>query len=274
MWECGPTVPSGVRPLQNSEPLLEPLQVIEAIAPTSSNRRWWFLTFSVHLPVLNLWSFLFSVFFCCCLFVCLFVFSSLVAHLAKKKKSTCSAQDLVWISGSGRSPGEENGNPLQYSCLENSMDRGGLQSQEWETVGHDWVTNTFTFFHFFLFWLFSCFHWTLSLSTHPTSPLPSSSLLFPLLSWTLHKSQSSNKEAQPLTKRQDQVCCWRWGVDFLLSWFSVAFYQPVLYHPLLFCLHATYLWNFQNKSLILKCTSYIFKDDQRQKSKRKFPFVS
>ena len=28
------------------------------------------------------------------------------------------------IPGSGRSPGEENGNPLQYSCLENSMDRG------------------------------------------------------------------------------------------------------------------------------------------------------
>ena len=28
------------------------------------------------------------------------------------------------VPGSGRSPGEENGNPLQYSCLENSMDRG------------------------------------------------------------------------------------------------------------------------------------------------------
>ena len=34
------------------------------------------------------------------------------------------------IPGSGRSPGEENGNPLQYSCLENSMDRGTL----WITV--------------------------------------------------------------------------------------------------------------------------------------------
>ena len=30
------------------------------------------------------------------------------------------------IPESGRSPGKENGNPLQYSCLENSMDRGGL----------------------------------------------------------------------------------------------------------------------------------------------------
>ena len=32
--------------------------------------------------------------------------------------------DRVWICESGRSSGEENGNPLQYSCLENSMDRG------------------------------------------------------------------------------------------------------------------------------------------------------
>jgi len=32
------------------------------------------------------------------------------------------------IPGSGRSPGEENGNPLQYSCLENPMDRGAWAS--------------------------------------------------------------------------------------------------------------------------------------------------
>ena len=32
------------------------------------------------------------------------------------------------ISGSGRPPGERNGNPLQYSCLENSMDRGAWQA--------------------------------------------------------------------------------------------------------------------------------------------------
>ena len=40
------------------------------------------------------------------------------------KESTCSAGDLGLIPGSGRSPGEGNGNPLQYPCLENSMDRG------------------------------------------------------------------------------------------------------------------------------------------------------
>ena len=40
------------------------------------------------------------------------------------KESTCSAGDTGLIPGSGRFPGKENGNPLQYCCLENPMDRG------------------------------------------------------------------------------------------------------------------------------------------------------
>ena len=40
------------------------------------------------------------------------------------KASACNAGVPGLIPGSGRSPGEGNGNPLQYSCLENSMDRG------------------------------------------------------------------------------------------------------------------------------------------------------
>ena len=40
------------------------------------------------------------------------------------KASACNAGDPGSIPGSGRSPGEENGNPLPYSCLENSMDGG------------------------------------------------------------------------------------------------------------------------------------------------------
>ena len=39
-------------------------------------------------------------------------------------------RDMGLIPGSGRSPGGEKGNPLQYSCLENSMDRGAW----WATV--------------------------------------------------------------------------------------------------------------------------------------------
>ena len=58
------------------------------------------------------------------------------------KESACSAGDLGSISVSGRSSGEGNGNPLQYSCLENPMDRGAW----WATahgvarVGHNLVT--------------------------------------------------------------------------------------------------------------------------------------
>ena len=46
------------------------------------------------------------------------------------KESACNAGDLGSISGSGGSPGERNGNPLQYSCLEKSMDREAW----WATV--------------------------------------------------------------------------------------------------------------------------------------------
>ena len=42
------------------------------------------------------------------------------------KASACNAGDLGLIPGWGRSPGEGNGNLLQYSCLENSMDREAL----------------------------------------------------------------------------------------------------------------------------------------------------
>ena len=42
----------------------------------------------------------------------------------KLKESACNAGDLGLFPGSGRSPGEANGNPLQCSCLENPMDIG------------------------------------------------------------------------------------------------------------------------------------------------------
>jgi len=43
------------------------------------------------------------------------------------KESSISAEDMGLIPGSGRYPGERNPNPLQYSCLENPMDRGAWQ---------------------------------------------------------------------------------------------------------------------------------------------------
>ena len=44
------------------------------------------------------------------------------------RKSACNAEDPGLIPGSGRSPAEGNSNPLQYSCLENPMDRGAWRA--------------------------------------------------------------------------------------------------------------------------------------------------
>ena len=49
-------------------------------------------------------------------------------HGSDGKASARNAGDLVSIPGLGRSTGAENGNPLQYSCLENPMDRGAWQA--------------------------------------------------------------------------------------------------------------------------------------------------
>ena len=49
---------------------------------------------------------------------------------SNSKESACNVGDLGSIPGLGRSPGGGNGNPLQYSCLENSMDRGAWRTTD------------------------------------------------------------------------------------------------------------------------------------------------
>ena len=67
--------------------------------------------------------------------VSLMLWASLVTQMVE---SACNAGNLSLIPGSGKSPGEANGYPLQYSCLEKSMDRGAWHV----TVGG--VTNSQT----------------------------------------------------------------------------------------------------------------------------------
>ena len=55
-------------------------------------------------------------------------------HSSVGKASACNVGGLASIPGLGHSPGEANGNPLQFSCLENLMDRG-----TWKATG-TWVT--------------------------------------------------------------------------------------------------------------------------------------
>ena len=52
------------------------------------------------------------------------LWASLVAQTVKNPLALKNPGDLGSIPGSGRSPGEGKGSPLQYSCLENPMDRG------------------------------------------------------------------------------------------------------------------------------------------------------
>ena len=72
------------------------------------------------------------VFFFCLFFVCYGTSSKRMAFPGGSdgKESACKAGDLGLIPGSGRYPGEGNGNPSQNFCLENSMDRGAW----WATV--------------------------------------------------------------------------------------------------------------------------------------------
>ena len=61
------------------------------------------------------------------------------------KESACSAGDPGLIPGSGRSPGEENGKPFQYSCLENSMHRGAWQATAHGVAKSQTRLSNFTF---------------------------------------------------------------------------------------------------------------------------------
>ena len=72
-------------------------------------------------------------------------------HSSVGKELACNAGDLGSIPGLGRSPGEGNGNPLQYSCLENPMDRGALKATVYRVVrvGHDLATKPPTKPYFF-----------------------------------------------------------------------------------------------------------------------------
>ena len=63
------------------------------------------------------------------------------------KESACSVGDLGLIPGLGTSSGERHGDLLQYSCLENAMDRRTWWAavHELQRVGHNWVTDIFRF---------------------------------------------------------------------------------------------------------------------------------
>ena len=114
------------------------------------------------------------------------------------KESACNVRDPGLIPGlSGRSPGERNGNPLQYSCLENPMDRGAY----WATV-HAPTANARSGF--------------LSLITSLYSVAPGDFFVR-----CKHWSEGSQGPSPGLS--QDQTCS-----AFSPSWGMTHFYHPVM----------------------------------------------
>ena len=71
------------------------------------------------------------------------------------KESACSAGDPGSIPGSGRYAGEGNGNPLQYSCLENPLDRGAWQATVCGVAKSRTRLSNFTLIGMVLNWTFS-----------------------------------------------------------------------------------------------------------------------
>ena len=63
----------------------------------------------------------------------------LISGVSDGKEYACNAGDPGSVPGSGRCPGEGNGYPLQYSCLENSMDRGAWQATVHQVTESDTI---------------------------------------------------------------------------------------------------------------------------------------
>ena len=96
----------------------------------------WSIDVTLHIPFCNIpfpWIIIFCYFYpFVILFSCAIIWASLVAQLVKNPPANArDARDVGSVPGWGKFPGEVNGNPLQYSCLENSVDGGA-----WRATGH------------------------------------------------------------------------------------------------------------------------------------------
>ena len=100
------------------------------------------------------------------------------------KESACNVGDLGSIPGLGRSPGEGIGNPLQYSCLENSMDRG-----DGKATGHGVAESRTEKLHFHSL---SCI--TLPSKVHMVKALGFPVIVYGCESWTIKRVRLSTEE--------------------------------------------------------------------------------
>ena len=120
--------------------------------------------------------------------------------VSEVKASACPGGDLSSIPGLGRSPGEGNGNPLQYSCLENPMDGGAW----WVTVhgvakSRRWLSD-FTFKQYCLnnmrslLWTLVYIHIVLILKFHKSGRVKNLPEMQEMWVWSLGQEDSLEKE--------------------------------------------------------------------------------
>ena len=140
------------------------------------------------------------------------------------KESACNSGDLGSIPEPGRFPGEGNGSPLQYFCLENFMDGepGGLQSTGSQRVGHDWARTykgplKFGYLHFQIIW-----QWFLSFFFFFFLWWPRASrdlgLYFMFYVFILNCTGSSLLHTHFLQLRQAGAMLQLWWEDFSCCW--------------------------------------------------------
>ena len=205
--------------------------------------------------------------------------TSLVAQMVKRLFTI--RETWVWSLGSGRFPGEGNGNPLQYSCLENPMDEGAwcrLLPMGSQRVGHDWATSLYL--HIWnamestsiLFNVWNVGHpaWDHLLSWGPAAQLPwlkfcskkRDVLHGSFTSWALYKASMFMKDFSdpnpvrhiyPLLPQHPYIC------PLLLSWiihsFNVVNLCMYVFCSSLFLIYVIniwYLFTILNKNNIFK----------------------
>ena len=134
------------------------------------------------------------------------------------KNLSAHAGDIGSVSGSGRTPEGGNGNPFQYSCLENPMDRGVWQAtvhsvaKELDTTFSDWAQNT----------AFLC----IAEKNYVINTLLGVSWFSPIFWWG-HKGKQRRPNNNTLVIKQSQGCLVpsRGGIDNILSYVLWAILQ-------------------------------------------------
>ena len=142
--------------------------------------------------------------------------SQVVLGVKNSPANVGDVRDVGWIPGSGRSPGGGKGNPLQYSCLENPMDRGvwwtGVaKSQRWLKWLSTHTLEPFLFTSIAELWL----GWLFSLDFLHKSKLCWLNQLNRGWQWTLGLSCFDSEPAVPSSlSALDTFCCFRKATSF------------------------------------------------------------